>query len=156
MKENKNGFTLLELLVVVVIIGVLAAIALPQYKKVVERSQMAEAVTVVKSIAQAQQRYYLSNGKYADCYGLNSLDVDITGTNGKYCSRCPAKITSNFVYASGPCNAGIDIAIAQRNPEGKRYYIYMLNSRRIRCYAYQTATDIQKELCSKLNASGTL
>ncbi len=156
--ENKKGFTLLELLVVVLIIGILAAIALPQYKRVVEKSRMAEAVTNVKAIAQAQQRYYLLHGEYVSCLGLNSLDLDITGTNAKYCSNCPSKKTDDFMYSSGPCNSGSEIAMAQRNPEGYRYIVYITkhNPNRISCWSYSTASDIQKELCNKLNQQGYL
>jgi len=75
MKENKKGFTLLELLVVVVIIGVLAAIALPQYRKAVAKAELAQIISAVKSIKQAQDRYYLANDSYAD--NLDELDITV-------------------------------------------------------------------------------
>lgn len=53
--KNKNGFTLIELLVVVLIIGILASVALPQYNLAVEKSKVAEAMSVIKSIAQARK-----------------------------------------------------------------------------------------------------
>ena len=71
----KAGFTLVELLVVVLIIGILAAVAVPQYQKAVWRSRNTQLKTLVTSIAKAQQAYYLANGKYAE--SLNQLDVDL-------------------------------------------------------------------------------
>ncbi|MDY6128654.1 MAG: prepilin-type N-terminal cleavage/methylation domain-containing protein, partial [Elusimicrobiaceae bacterium] len=51
-----GGFTLVELLVVVLIIGILAAMAMPQYFKAVERARMAEAITLMDSIVKSQRR----------------------------------------------------------------------------------------------------
>ncbi len=81
--NNKKGFTLIELLVVVLILGILAAMAMPQYFKAVERSRMSEAVSLLSSIAGAQQRKYLQIGKYAAKY--DGLDVAPAGaTDNSY------------------------------------------------------------------------
>ena len=82
-KNFKQGFTLLELLVVVVIIGILAAIALPQYRKAVAKAELAQLVNAVKAFSNAQERYFLANGYYST--SKTNLDVDITSQNGISC-----------------------------------------------------------------------
>ena len=76
-----GGFTLIELLVVVLIIGILAAMALPQYFKAVERSRMAEAVTLVDSIVKAQRRKFMQTNRYAESF--EGLDVSPKGARGE-------------------------------------------------------------------------
>ncbi len=76
-----GGFTLIELLVVVLIIGILAAMALPEYSKAVERSRMAEAVTLMDSVVKSQRRKYMQTNRYAEDF--RGLDVSPKGASGR-------------------------------------------------------------------------
>lgn len=75
--KNK-GFTLIEVLVVVLIIGILAAIALPKYQHAMIKSQTATMLSLARSILDAEDRYYLANGRYIG--DVSKLDIAIPST----------------------------------------------------------------------------
>ena len=59
MLSKKRGFTLLEVLIVVIIIGILAGIALPQYMSTLEKARSAEAMTNLGTLRSAMERHWL-------------------------------------------------------------------------------------------------
>ncbi len=80
MQRGRHGFTLVELAVVVVIIGVLAAFAVPRFLSSVERSKAAEAFNYLSAIQAAQERYHARQGTYAD----DTVKLDIMMSASKY------------------------------------------------------------------------
>ncbi|MCM5679661.1 type IV pilin protein [Schlegelella sp. S2-27] len=63
-QKASAGFTLIEVMIVVAIVGILAAIAYPSYTEFVRRGQRAEARTVLLEAAQFMQRFYAANDRY--------------------------------------------------------------------------------------------
>ena len=71
---DKKGFTLLELLIVVIIIGILVVIALPQYMKTIEKARSVEAVINIGSLRVAIERYWYERGSVTS--DLDNLAID--------------------------------------------------------------------------------
>ena len=78
MSNCKHGFTLIEMLVVVLITGILAEVAIPQYQTAVDRARLTRYITLVRGIADARRRLYLATGEWK--HHFDELDVSIPGT----------------------------------------------------------------------------
>lgn len=120
MKHNKKAFTLIELLVVVLIIGILAAVALPQYTKVVERSRAAQALTLLKAVAQAQTAYYLANGAYTQHFDDLSIDIPLSG-NTKFVPGAQDTKSDNYwsLQLEDATGGGYDFCVYMMRITGK-------------------------------------
>ena len=111
--KTAKGFTLLELLVVVLIIGILAGIALPQYEMSVEKAKAAEALMNMRTIIGAVERNILLNGKDdADVYeNHENWDIELSG--GNWHERGSGTLfecdylTDNYIYTTCEDSTGV-------------------------------------------------
>ena len=95
---NNTAFTLIELLVVVLIIGILVAVAVPQYKRAVQKARLSEFGGVLSSAKQAINVYLLTNGLpkktiyFTGTNATNQLSIDIPGTPCSNSMNCLNKV----------------------------------------------------------------
>ena len=101
----KKGFTLVELIIVVIIVGILASIGLTQYNKVVEKSRAAEARMILGTLRSAEIAEYNESGTY--------IDVDNLGVGAP--TTC--SVTHYFTY--GCTTAGLCAATRCTGANGK-------------------------------------
>ena len=104
MKTLQKGFTLIELMIVVAIIAILAAIAIPAYQDYVIRSQVSEGMSLADGAKTAMAEYYSNNGSWPTTNTLAGLSSAASIT-GKYVSNVnvgttPGKIVVTFSSTS--------------------------------------------------------
>ena len=157
-KNLKQGFTLLELLVVVVIIGILAAIALPKYQLAVDKAKYTQAMNLLAAINQAQNRYQLANGNFTKNFYDLDIDMPASGQiiNGQGADNDTYYDKFGYCWLHstgyGQCNVAI----------GKGYAWYFLfwdndsrSSNKRSCWAQSKDNVRANRLCQALTGKTT-
>jgi type IV pilus assembly protein PilE len=106
-----HGVTLIELMIVIVIVGILASIAVPSYRNYVVRAQRTDAMSALLRVAAAQEKFYLQNNTYADDDALADdppAGLGISATeNGWYdLAITSADLTREFTVTATPVAGG--------------------------------------------------
>ncbi len=110
MKKIQQGFTLIELMIVVAIIGILAAIAIPAYQDYTIRAQVSEGLALAGGAKVAMTEYYQDKGVFPATGDLAGLSLT---TTGKYVSSVVSTGTDTvgtitITYETADANAALD------------------------------------------------
>lgn len=114
LTRRSQGFSLIELLIVISIIGIMAAVAIPQLNAYLKRGRETAAISSLQEIHRAQASYYSTKGKYA---GLNELVETelLKKTFGE------GKIISGYTYSSSDVTTNTFTIHADRVTDGDGY-----------------------------------
>ncbi|HFC5935979.1 TPA: pilin, partial [Neisseria meningitidis] len=104
MNTLQKGFTLIELMIVIAIVGILAAVALPAYQDYTARAQVSEAILLAEGQKSAVTEYYLNHGKWPG--GNSSAGVaSASDIKGKYVEKVEVK---NGVVTATMLSSGVN------------------------------------------------
>ena len=109
MVKRMRGVTLLELMIVVVIIGILTAIAYPNYREFAARAKRTEAKALLLEIAANQERFYLNANRYGTLAELGYA-VPLITDSGSYTVTVPLNDASNFTATAAYNHSGSELA----------------------------------------------
>ena len=106
MKQQK-GFTLIEVLIVVAILGIIAAIAIPSYTSFMNKTRRVDAITILSELAGEQQRFLSENNRY----GTSSADLGyatdpLLSEDGHYTVSIQNPTATSFILTATPVAGG--------------------------------------------------
>lgn len=105
---HKKGFTIVELLIVIVVIAILAAISVVAYNGIQQRARDSERSSEMKTIEKALAMYFIDNGGYPTC--SNAVYVPGTTASGCYVATIAASLVPKYISSLplDPINSGND------------------------------------------------
>lgn len=106
---SHKGFTLIELMIVVVIIGILGSIAIPSYREYVKRGKAAEATSNLANLKIRMEQYFQDNKTYADTGGFTAPCSPAAAEAQFFTYSCTTQTAANFTIAAAAISGkGID------------------------------------------------
>ncbi|EPI5595909.1 pilin [Neisseria gonorrhoeae] len=116
MNTLQKGFTLIELMIVIAIVGILAAVALPAYQDYTARAQVSEAILLAEGQKSAVTEYYLNHGEWPKDNGDAGVASSASDIKGKYVKSVTV---TNGVVTAEMASTGVNKEI-----QGKRLSLW--------------------------------
>lgn len=144
MKKTTSGFTIVELLIVIVVIGILAAITIVAYNGIQQRGRDAQRSSDIASIQKALELYHIDNGGYPTC---SNTTYQVGGVRASCYSG-----DANFIAALSPKY----IATVPKDPTnvGESRYLYVFGSKKLTDVTYSASMDDNYILFTSLESKG--
>ncbi|HFC8222128.1 TPA: pilin [Neisseria meningitidis] len=105
MNTLQKGFTLIELMIVIAIVGILAAVALPAYQDYTARAQVSEAILLAEGQKSAVTEYYLNHGEWPANNSSAGVASSATDIKGKYVQKVEV---ANGVITATMLSSGVN------------------------------------------------
>ncbi|HEZ7101553.1 TPA: pilin [Neisseria meningitidis] len=115
MNTLQKGFTLIELMIVIAIVGILAAVALPAYQDYTARAQVSEAILLAEGQKSAVTEYYLNHGKWPG----NNSDAGVATS-----SKIKGKYVEKVEVANGVITAEMKSSGVNKEIKGKKLSLW--------------------------------
>ncbi|HGT4357218.1 TPA: pilin [Neisseria gonorrhoeae] len=115
MNTLQKGFTLIELMIVIAIVGILAAVALPAYQDYTARAQVSEAILLAEGQKSAVTEYYLNNGKWPE----NNDKAGVASS-----SSIKGKYVESVTVANGVVTAKMASTGVNKEIQGKKLSLW--------------------------------
>ncbi|EMT0310906.1 pilin, partial [Neisseria gonorrhoeae] len=115
MNTLQKGFTLIELMIVIAIVGILAAVALPAYQDYTARAQVSEAILLAEGQKSAVTEYYLNNGEWPE----NNTSAGVASA-----SDIKGKYVESVTVANGVVTAKMKPSGVNKEIQGKKLSLW--------------------------------
>ena len=132
MIKTKKGFTLVELVIVIVIVGILSVISVPIYRGYVEKAMITEGKVLLSAIGKAELAYHVEHGYFLNVSGydeyVSDLDIDLRGN--KYFKEFYTQSGSGSSYLVGAmaASSSVEKSFYDDNNDNVEIWVYGWNN----------------------------